>query len=135
MKNISIQHPIQKYASKILYVFIIIFFSLSSITQLFANQNNKTGEYVEDPAELVNPFIDTHDSRYFYFASACRPFGMVNLSPDTDTRGSWSSGYLYDSKQIRCLSHIHAWQMSGIAVLPVTGEVKGHLGMDEYQSA
>jgi len=87
------------------------------------------------PVNYVDPFVDTHNSRWFYFSSASRPFGMVNLSPDTDTEKSWSSGYLYDSKYIRCFSHIHAWQMSGIAVMPTTGEMEGHLGMDHYKSA
>ena len=87
------------------------------------------------PVDLVNPFIDTHNSRWFYFNSACRPFGMVNLSPDTDTDKTWSSGYLYDSDSIRCFSHIHAWQLAGIAVMPTTGKFMGHLGMDAYQSS
>lgn len=87
------------------------------------------------PVDLVNPFIDTHNSRWFYFNSASRPFGMVNLSPDTDTDRTWSSGYLYDTDTIRCFSHIHAWQLAGVAVLPTTGQFKGHLGMDEYRSA
>lgn len=85
--------------------------------------------------DLVNPFVDSHRSRWFFFSSACRPFGMVSLSPDTDTEHSWGSGYLYDSKHIRCFSHIHNWQMSGVAVMPTVGEFKGHLGMDAYQSA
>jgi len=89
----------------------------------------------QKPVDLVNPFIDTQNSRWFYFSSASRPFGMVNLSPDTDTKASWGSGYLYDSPYIRCFSHIHAWQMSGIAVMPTTGDFKGHQGMDAYQSA
>ncbi|SDL28963.1 alpha-1,2-mannosidase, putative [Catalinimonas alkaloidigena] len=59
---------------------------------------------------------------------------MVNLSPDTDTKSTWSSGYLYDSPTIRCFSHIHAWQLSGIAVMPTVGTMQGHLGMDAYQS-
>lgn len=33
----------------------------------------------KSPADYVNPLIDTHKSRWFYFSSACRPFGMVNL--------------------------------------------------------
>ncbi|MCY1722777.1 GH92 family glycosyl hydrolase [Prolixibacteraceae bacterium Z1-6] len=93
------------------------------------------GKAQQSPADLVNPFIDTHNSRWFYFNSACRPFGLVNLSPDTDTDATWSSGYLYDSDSIRCFSHVHAWQLAGIAVMPTTGEFKGHLGMDEYRSA
>ncbi|WP_374048093.1 GH92 family glycosyl hydrolase [uncultured Parabacteroides sp.] len=89
----------------------------------------------QKPVDFVNPFIDCHNSRWFYFNSASRPFGMVNLSPDTDTKSTWGSGYLYDSKYIRCFSHIHAWQMSGVAVMPTVGEFKGHKGMDAYQSA
>jgi predicted alpha-1,2-mannosidase len=85
-------------------------------------------------ADYVNPFTDTHKSRWFFFASAARPFGMVSLSPDTWVDGSWDSGYLYDSLQVRCFSHIHAWQMSGIPVLPTVGKFKGHLGMEAYKS-
>ncbi len=88
-----------------------------------------------DLVNYVDPFIDSHKSRWFYFSSASRPFGMVNLSPDTWTKGSWNSGYLYDSLHIRAFSHIHAWQMSGIPVLPTIGEFKGHLGMEAYKSA
>jgi predicted alpha-1,2-mannosidase len=87
------------------------------------------------PVDLVNPHIDTHKSRWFYFSSASRPFGMVNLSPDNRTKGSWKSGYLYDTLKVRCFSHVHAWQMSGIPVMPTVGELKGHLGMDVYQSS
>ncbi|MDQ8181624.1 GH92 family glycosyl hydrolase [Pelagicoccus sp. SDUM812005] len=88
----------------------------------------------EMPVDLVNPFIDSHKSRWFFFNSASRPFGMVNLSPDTDTDSTWNSGYLYDSETIRCFSHVHAWQLAGIAVMPTTGAFKGHRGMDAYQS-
>ncbi|QDU56806.1 GH92 family glycosyl hydrolase [Aeoliella mucimassa] len=88
----------------------------------------------ERPVDLVNPQIDTHNSRWFYFSSACRPFGMVNLSPDTQTKGTWKSGYLYGDKKIRCFSHIHAWQLAGIPVMPTVGEFQGHKGMNAYQS-
>ena len=86
------------------------------------------------PVDYVNPLIDTHKSRWIFFSSACRPFGMVNLSPDTDTGGDWLKGYLYGSNKIRAFSHIHGWQLYGLAVLPTTGEMRGHLGMDAYAS-
>ncbi|TWT67395.1 GH92 family glycosyl hydrolase [Allorhodopirellula solitaria] len=92
------------------------------------------GLHGQSPVEWVNPLIDTHASRWFYFNSASRPFGLVNLSPDTNTDGTWDSGYLYDSEHIRCFSHIHAWQLSGIPVMPIVGEMTGHQGMDAYQS-
>ncbi|MDR1722443.1 MAG: hypothetical protein LBR84_00705, partial [Tannerella sp.] len=79
----------------------------------------------QSPVDYVNPFIDSHKSRWFFFSSASRPFGMVSLSPDTQTNGSWLSGYMYDSLHVRCFSHIHAWQLSGVAVMPTVGEFKG----------
>jgi len=115
------------YSMKI-SLFLILLTNLTFGLSSFVNAQPR-------PVDLVNPFIDTHNSRWFYFNSACRPFGMVNLRPDTDTDKTWSSGYLYNSDSIRCFSHIHAWQLAGIAVMPTTGEFRGHLGMDHYQSS
>lgn len=86
------------------------------------------------PADMVYPYIDTANSRWFFFSSACRPFGMVNLSPDMVTNGTWGAGYRYHVDTIRSFSHIHGWQLSGIPVLPVNGEFRGHLGPDLYGS-
>lgn len=86
------------------------------------------------PADCVEPRAGTAASRWFFFNSACRPFGMVNLSPDTRTGGDWMNGYLCGDTKIRCFSHIHGWQLYGIATMPFTGEPQGHLGMDAYQS-
>ncbi|WP_316812370.1 GH92 family glycosyl hydrolase [Pedobacter heparinus] len=85
--------------------------------------------------ELVEPMVDASHSRFFYFSSASRPFGMVNLSPDMELNGTWNSGYRYDEDTIKCFSHIHCWEMSGIPVLPTTGEFKGHLGPSAYGSS
>lgn len=86
------------------------------------------------PVDYVYPQSGTALVRWFFFNSACRPFGMVNLSPDTRTGGDWENGYLYNDTKIRCISHIHGWQLYGIAVMPFTGTARGHLGMDVYQS-
>jgi len=88
----------------------------------------------KQPAELVYPLLDAANSRWFYFSSATRPFGMVNLSPDMGVGGAWDSGYRYNRDTINFFSHIHAWQLSGIPVLPVTGDFKGHLGAEKYGS-
>ncbi|MEN8230534.1 MAG: GH92 family glycosyl hydrolase [Bacteroidota bacterium] len=94
-----------------------------------------TKRELRQPVDYVDPFIDSHKSRWIYFSSACRPFGMVNLSPDTWVRGTWNAGYMYDSLHVRCFSHLHAWQMSGIPVMPTSGEFRGHLGMEANKSA
>ncbi len=88
-----------------------------------------------EPVDLVEPLVDAANSRWFFFNSATRPFGMVNLSPDMIINGAWNSGYRYNQDTIRCFSHIHAWQLSGIPVLPTTGDFKGHLGADTYGSS
>ncbi|WP_035467887.1 GH92 family glycosyl hydrolase [Algoriphagus mannitolivorans] len=79
----------------------------------FAQTNNSL-------VNLVNPYVDSKNSRWFFFNTATRPFGMVNLSPDTDMDTDWGSGYRYESDSIKGLSHIHAWQLSGVSVLPVS---------------
>ncbi|MDO3695644.1 GH92 family glycosyl hydrolase [Wenyingzhuangia sp. chi5] len=74
----------------------------------------------ENYVDKVYPLLDTENSRWFFFTSASRPFGMVNLSPDTEINGAWGSGYRYNTDTIKGFSHIHAWQMSGLSVMPVT---------------
>lgn len=89
----------------------------------------------KQPAEWVNPLIDTANRRFFFFSSASRPFGMVNLSPDTAAGGgAWEAGYRYDNHTVCWFSHIHGWQISGIPVLPTTGPMRGHEGVDIYKS-
>jgi len=87
------------------------------------------------PVDWVKPETDTKYSRWIYFSSASRPFGLVNLSPDTQTAGDWGAGYIYTSQVVRCFSHIHAWQLAGLPVMPVTGDVCGEKGMPGYESA
>ncbi|MDR2039239.1 MAG: GH92 family glycosyl hydrolase [Bacteroidales bacterium] len=94
-----------------------------------------TSAYCRQPADYVDPVIDTKHPRWIFFGSACRPFSMVALSPDTKTMGTWGGGYVYGESHIRCFSHIHSWQMSGIPVMPTTGAMKGHLGFEANKSS
>lgn len=75
------------------------------------------------PYEYVDPLIDTGKpkTRWVFFQSASRPFGMIQLSPDTDIEGTWGTGYCYNSNKIKCFSHIHSWQLSALPVLPFLG--------------
>ncbi|SNR43109.1 alpha-1,2-mannosidase, putative [Maribacter sedimenticola] len=86
--------------------------------------------------DLVYPQLDTENSRWFFFSSANRPFGMVNLSPDTEINGAWGSGYRYKVDTIKGFSHIHAWQMSGLSVMPIktTTERDSTIFTDFYSS-
>ncbi len=88
-----------------------------------------------EPVDLVYPLLDTENSRWFFFASANRPFGMVNLSPDTEVDGAWGSGYRYNNDTIQGFSHIHAWQLSGLSVLPVNINTKNEKAIfKDYKS-
>ncbi len=114
--------------------FIIIIGTCNCMTIISSMVDSETDKPESGPADLVYPYLDTAHSRWLYFSSACRPFGMVNLSPDTKIDGIWGAGYLYNLDTIRAFSHIHAWQLSGIPVLPTTGEFRGHLGPGKYGS-
>jgi len=79
--------------------------------------------------EKVYPLLDSENSRWFFFSSACRPFGMVNLSPDNEIDGDWGSGYRYKIDTVKGFSHIHAWQISGLSVMPVNLSSADHTGV------
>ena len=88
----------------------------------------------EQLVDKVYPLLDTENSRWFFFSSASRPFGMVNLSPDTQIGGAWGSGYRYKTDTIKGFSHIHAWQMSGVSIMPVvtSNETQKNIYTDFY---
>ncbi|GGD05914.1 GH92 family glycosyl hydrolase [Hyunsoonleella pacifica] len=92
-----------------------ILFSCKNEDKTNVDTTNKAIDY----ASLVYPHLDTENSRWFFFSSACRPFGMVNLSPDNEIDGAWGSGYRYKTDTIKGFSHIHGWQISGVSVMPV----------------
>jgi len=77
------------------------------------------GQLKDQLVDKVYPLLDTENSRWFFFSSASRPFGMVNLSPDTEIKGDWGGGYKYNVDTIKGFSHVHEWQLSGVSVMPV----------------
>ncbi|WP_245576478.1 GH92 family glycosyl hydrolase [Flexithrix dorotheae] len=96
----------------------LLFGIISSCTQKVKTGDNFTAQ--KSFTAMVYPALDTENSRWFFFSSASRPFGMVNLSPDTEIDGAWGSGYRYKTDTIKGFSHIHAWQMAGVSMMPVT---------------
>ena len=81
----------------------------------FAAQAEKT------PADYVDPWIESAKSRYFFFNTASRPFGMVNLSPDTTVKSMWNSGYRYNDKTTYGMTHTRCWQTAGLLIIPTMG--------------
>lgn len=82
-----------------------------------------------DPAPYVDPFIGT-DAHGHTFPGATTPFGLVQLSPDTDTQGwDWCSGYHASDSSIIGFSHTHLSGTGGsdlgdILFMPATGDVQ-----------
>ncbi|HEY9128167.1 MAG TPA: GH92 family glycosyl hydrolase [Acidobacteriaceae bacterium] len=64
-----------------------------------------------DPVKLVDPLIGTGPEGHT-FPGAAAPFGMVQLSPDTQIRPfkqsyKWAAGYRYEDTTILGFSHTH----------------------------
>lgn len=76
----------------------------------------------KDPADYVDPFIGTSNSRWMLFPGPTLPFGMVKLSPDNQ-ENVWNGGYEYTIGSISGFSHLHAMSLSGISVMPAVGKL------------
>ena len=81
------------------------------------------------PVESVNPFVGT-DAHGHTYPGATVPFGMVQLSPDTNTDG-WDScsGYHYSGTAIRGFSHTHltgtgCGDLGDVLLMPTVGDVR-----------
>ncbi|MEZ5987533.1 MAG: GH92 family glycosyl hydrolase [Planctomycetota bacterium] len=81
----------------------------------------------DDPARWVDPFIGTGGHGHTY-PGAVRPFGMVQLSPDTRLTG-WDgcSGYHFSDRVIYGFSHTHlsgtgASDLGDVLLMPTTGD-------------
>ncbi|GAB4318422.1 MAG: GH92 family glycosyl hydrolase [Bacteroidales bacterium] len=119
---------------RILYLLILLSLSLSG----------------QDLAGYVNPFIGTQRMGHT-FPGACVPFGMVQLSPDTDTIPYWDtennryngrvyeycSGYQYDDPTIVGFSHTHFSgtghsDLGDLLIMPSSGELRLNPGTEEH---
>jgi predicted alpha-1,2-mannosidase len=94
----------------------------------------------QDPLKYVNPFIGTDKMGHTY-PGASVPFGMVQLSPDTDTlpyevNGAYNrdvykycAGYQYADRTIVGFSHTHFSgtghsDLGDILLMPTTGQLQ-----------
>lgn len=92
------------------------------------------------PAAAVDVFIGTGGDGHT-FPGAARPFGMVQLSPDTQVRPfrqsyPWASGYRYDDDSILGFSHTHFSgsghsDLGDVLLMPYSGETKWEPGYPE----
>ena len=71
----------------------------------------------KEPVDYVDVFTGTSNSRWMLGPYASVPYGMVQLGPDNQTAG-WMGGYEYSLMNVSGFSHIHAWTMSGLRIMP-----------------
>ncbi len=81
-----------------------------------------------EPVDVVNVFTGTSNSRWMLFPGATLPFGMVKLSPDNQGN-VWNGGYEYTVHSIAGFSHLHAFSLSGLSIMPVTGAMEYNPGL------
>ncbi|MDR2763853.1 MAG: GH92 family glycosyl hydrolase [Tannerella sp.] len=88
----------------------------------------------------VNPFIGTAYVGHTH-PSASLPFSMVQVGPDTGTKG-WEhcSGYYDADRSVMGFSHTHlsgtgASEMGDILVMPVTGDIRFDAGTEDSPDA
>lgn len=82
-----------------------------------------------DLVKYVNPNIGSIHSRWFFYTPAAEPFGLAKLGASTNgTYGNnqgWEAvGYEDGHTSIDGFPCLHEFQVGGINLMPVTGEVK-----------
>ena len=92
---------------------IIILLTLATCTLNFAEKA---------PVDYVDCFVGTSNSRWMLGPYAQRPMGMVQLGPDNQGN-RWMGGYEYAINSVSGFSHIHAWTMGGLMMMPTTADL------------
>jgi len=88
---------------------------------------------VSNLVEYVHPNIGTMHSRWFFYTPAARPFGMAKLGPSTNgtygNKSGWEAvGYDDRHHSIDGFPCFHEFQIGGVSLMPVVGEVKNNPG-------
>ncbi len=120
------------------------FIAFLLVAKLSCGQNLDNSDFTQ----FVNPFIGT-DKMGHTFPGACVPFGMVQLSPDTDTIGYWDdghynkkvyeycAGYQYSDPTIVGFSHTHFSgtghsDLGDFLIMPTVGKLQLNPGTSEH---
>ena len=118
---------------------VILYFA-SSVTSLsFAKNTQSTinaassNENKDHFTKYVNPNIGTDHSRWFHYTPAALPFGMAKLAPSTNgsygNKDGWQAvGYEDSHSSIEGFACFHEFQIGGVMLMPVVGEVKTQPG-------
>ena len=81
-----------------------VFVAFVLITILSCSSNTLTQQSKIDPLKYVDPFICTEGDNGQLYPGATYPFGLVQLSPETE--GKSHVGYYYENEYIEGFSHL-----------------------------
>lgn len=87
-----------------------------------------------DYVSKVDPYVESARGRYFFFVTGSRPFGMISAAPLTRNKNQYGGGYNYNSLEIVGFPQVHCWMLSGISMMPTTGNVNPTLGEQHWKS-
>jgi len=82
---------------------------------------------VVTPADYVDPFTGTADSRWMLTPGPWMPLSMVKISPINED-WKWKAGYEYRIENIMGFDHIHSWTMAGLLLMPTVGPLQTQPG-------
>lgn len=85
-------------------------------------------EDYSDYVSWVDPYIESARGRYFFFVTGSQPFGMIGAAPLTRNKNQYGGGYNYNSTDVLGFPQIHCWMLSGLSLMPTTGNVNPTLG-------
>lgn len=91
-------------------------------------------ESYADYVSWVNPYVETARGRYFYFITGNQPYGMIGAAPLTRNKNQYGGGYNYNSTEVLGFPQIHCWMLSGLVMMPTTGDVSPCLGEQGWKS-
>lgn len=91
-------------------------------------------ENYTDYVSKVDPYIESARGRYFFFVTGNQPFGMISAAPLTRNKNQYGGGYNYNSLEILGFPQIHCWMLSGISLMPTTGNINPTLGEHGWKS-
>ena len=83
----------------------------------------------ENLSQYVEPRIGTAHCRWFHFTPGAMPFGMAKPAPSTNAHlgnnSGWeATGYDYRDTSIEGFPCLHEFQVGGIVLMPMVGELK-----------
>lgn len=87
-----------------------------------------------DYVSAVEPYTETTRGRYFFFVTGSQPFGMISAAPLTRNKNQGGGGYNYNATEVLGFPQIHAWMLSGLDFMPVTGQVDAGGGEQAWKS-